>query len=137
MNVLKSIRKPEINVLDVGGGMGSVGRVLVDSCDKARVDVVDNSSLAKKHFLRHPKLRLIYEDFLDVQPEKQYDAIIFRTVLHHIIGDSSRKTLEAQHRAIARARDMLTEDGRLLIIENFYDPVVSDDISGEIIFQCT
>jgi SAM-dependent methyltransferase len=137
VNVLKSINKPEIRVLDVGGGLGSVGRVLAEASDKVHVDVVDNSSLAKKHFLRHAKLRLVYEDFLNVPSDKKYDAIIFRTVLHHIIGNSSRKTLEAQHRAIAKARDMLTDDGKLLIIENFYDPVVSDDISGEIIFQCT
>jgi SAM-dependent methyltransferase len=137
VNVLQGIRKPEISVLDVGGGIGSVGQVLAEASDRVSVDVVDNSALAKKHFLRHPKLQLVYDDFLNVDTGKQYDAIIFRTVLHHIIGDSSRKTLDAQHRAIGKAREMLSDDGRLLIIENFYDPVVSEDISGEIIFQCT
>jgi SAM-dependent methyltransferase len=137
VNVLRSIRKPEIKVLDVGGGIGAVGRVLAESSDKVQVDVVDNSSLAAKNFLRHAKLRLVYDDFLNVHTPRRYDAIIFRTVLHHIIGKSSRQTLAAQHKAIAKAKDMLTDDGRLLIIENFYDPVVSKDISGEIIFQCT
>ncbi len=137
VNVLRGIRKSEVNVLDVGGGIGSVGRVLAESSDKVHVDVVDNSPLAAKHFLHHEKLRLVYEDFLNVPSEKQYDAIIFRTVLHHIIGSSSRKTLELQHKAISKAREMLTDDGRLLIIENFYEPVVSKDISGEIVFQCT
>jgi SAM-dependent methyltransferase len=137
VKALKSINKPEIRVLDVGGGIGSVGRVLAETSDKVHVDVVDNSSLAKKHFLRHARLRIVYDDFLNVRTDKRYDAIIFRTVLHHIIGTSSRKTLEAQHKALAKARDMLADDGKLLIIENFYDPVVSDDISGEIIFQCT
>jgi SAM-dependent methyltransferase len=137
VNVLLRIRKPEINVLDVGGGIGSVGRMLAESSDKVQVDVVDNSSLAAKHFLRHAKLRLVYDDFLNVRSDKKYDAIIFRTVLHHIIGDSSRKTWDLQHKAISKAREMLADDGRLLIIENFYDPVVSEDISGEIIFQCT
>jgi SAM-dependent methyltransferase len=137
VNVLRGMRKPEIRVLDVGGGIGSVGRVLVESSNNIHVDVVDNSSLAAKHFLRHAKLRLIYEDFLNVRAEQKYDAIIFRTVLHHIIGDSSRRTLELQHRAISKARNMLHDDGKLIIIENFYDPVVSKDISGEIIFQCT
>jgi SAM-dependent methyltransferase len=137
VNALKDIRKPEINVLDVGGGMGSVGHVLAEASDKVYVDVVDNSALAKKHFLRHSKLRLIYDDFLNVGTRKKYDAIIFRTVLHHIIGNSARETLKAQHKAVAKARDMLTDDGRLMIIENFYDPVITEDLSGEIIFQCT
>ncbi len=137
VDVLKRIRKPEIKVLDVGGGIGSVGRVLADSSNGVEVDVVDNSSLAAKHFLRHAKLRLVYADFLDVRSDRKYDAIIFRTVLHHIIGDSSRKTFALQHEAICKAKDMLHDDGRLLIIENFYDPVISKDISGELIFQCT
>jgi SAM-dependent methyltransferase len=137
VNVLKGIDKTEIRVLDVGGGIGSVGRVLAESSDRVHVDVVDNSSLAAKHFQCHARLRLVYDDFLNVRPGRQYDAIIFRTVLHHIIGRSSRRTWELQHKAIGKSRDLLTDDGRLLIIENFYDPLVSDDISGEIIFQCT
>jgi 2-polyprenyl-3-methyl-5-hydroxy-6-metoxy-1,4-benzoquinol methylase len=44
VNALKSIRKPEINVLDIGGGIGSVGRVLAESSDKVHVDVVDKSA---------------------------------------------------------------------------------------------
>jgi SAM-dependent methyltransferase len=137
VNALKSIPRPEISVLDVGGGIGSVGKVLADASGAVSVDVVDNSALAKKHFLRHSRLRLVYDDFLNIRSLKKYDAIIFRTVLHHIIGDSSRATLAAQNKAIRKARDLLADDGKLLIIENFYDPVISEDISGEIIFQCT
>lgn len=137
LKVIKRIPKPAIKVLDVGGGIGSVGCVLVETSDKVEVDVVDNSSLAAQHFLHHDKLRLLYDDFLKVRTDRKYDAIIFRTVLHHIIGNSSRQTLEVQHEAIGKAREMLSDDGRLIIIENFYDPVVSKDISGEIIFQCT
>jgi tRNA1(Val) A37 N6-methylase TrmN6 len=137
LSALQAIHKPEINVMDVGGGMGAVGRVLAEASERIHVDVVDNSALAAKHFLHHDRLRLIYDDFLNVHSDKKYDVMIFRTVLHHIIGNSSRKTLALQHKAISKARDLLHDDGRLIIIENFYDPVVSKDLSGEIIFQCT
>lgn len=134
---IREIRKDRIDVLDVGGGIGLVGALLAESQDNVFVDVVDNSILAKQNFMLHDRLQLIFDDFLNVDVGKTYDVIIFRTVLHHIIDRTSKGTLEAQNKALKKAGQLLEPSGKLIVIENFYEPFVTRDITGEIIFQCT
>ena len=129
--------KEKLLVLDIGGGIGTVARAIADSMDKVTVDVIDNSSLARRHFVSGERVNLVYEDFLTTKIERKYDAIIFRTVLHHIVTNSSRSTKLEQSRAIAKAFQILADDGMVFTTENFYEPFFFDDISGEIIFQLT
>ncbi|GEM_PF-1947676 len=138
LNKLLDFKQEEISILDVGGGIGSVGRLLITgSPKKVSVDVVDMSVLAKNKFIAHANLKLIFDDFLNIQTGKKYDVIIFRTVLHHIIGDTSRSTRQLQNRALSKAYQLLGDNGKIFVIENIYNPLVSDDVTGEMIYQCT
>lgn len=128
---------PPITVLDVGGGIGTVGKVLAERLDRLRVDVVDNSVLARDGFVRHDRVRLIFGDFLTIPETEKYHAVIFRTVLHHIIGDSTAETRHRQRQAIQKAGRLLAPGGRIAVIENFYESYLGNDLSGEVIFQLT
>jgi SAM-dependent methyltransferase len=128
---------PPIAVLDVGGGIGTVGRVLAERLDHLRVDVVDNSVLARESFVRHDRVRLIFGDFLTMTETEHYHYVIFRTVLHHIIGASAAETRHRQRQAIEKAGRLLAPGGKIAVIENFYESYLGNDVSGEIIFQLT
>ena len=135
---LNGFKQEKINILDVGGGVGSVGRLLITgSPKKVFVDVIDNSVLAKQKFINHENLKLIFDDFLNMQTGKKYDVIIFRTVLHHIIGDSSQSTRQLQNLALSKAYQLINDDGKIFVIENFYNPFIFNDVTGEMIYQCT
>ncbi len=135
---LNHFKKEHISVLDVGGGIGLVGQLLItDGSKKVSVDVVDKSVLAKKNFISHENLRLIFDDFLNMPTRNKYDVIIFRTVLHHIISDTSQSTRKLQNRALSKAYQLLDDGGKIFVVENFYNPLVSSDLTGEMIYQCT
>jgi|HubBroStandDraft_1064217.scaffolds.fasta_scaffold00021_87 ubiquinone/menaquinone biosynthesis C-methylase UbiE len=138
--ILESLRDSgnrETAVLDIGGGIGSVGVVLADNIDRTQVDVIDNSVLAEQNFMTHERVKLIFGNFLNMAESKQYDVIIFRTVLHHIIGATSEATYGLQDQAIAKAGRLLLQGGKVFVVENFYESFFSDDVTGELIFQLT
>ena len=131
-------KQEHIRVLDVGGGIGAAGRLLITGSPKnVSVDVIDKSVLAKRNFISHEKLKLIFDDFLNISTEKKYDVIIFRTVLHHIIGDTSQSTRQLQNRALSKAYQLLNDGGKIFVVENFYNPLISNDVTGEMIYHCT
>jgi hypothetical protein len=101
------------------------------------VDVVDHSVLGRKNFINHERTRLIFDDFLNARFDCVYDAVIIRTVLHHILGKTEGQTAALQATAIAKARDVLAGDGTLFVTENFYEPFLFSDLTGGMIFQLT
>lgn len=127
----------EIRVLDVGGGIGTVAKAIVDSVSNCEVHVVDNSPLAKEAFITDSRVKLFYEDFLTLNQNKSYQFIIFRTVLHHFVSDTETRTRELQSKALAKAKDMLSDDGVIFVTENFYEPLLGIDLTGRLIFELT
>jgi SAM-dependent methyltransferase len=134
---LRAMEKRPLRVLDVGGGIGTVGILLAEATDDLSVDVVDNSILGRRNFVRHDKVQLVFGDFLSAEFTRKYDVIIFRTVLHHILGRSKTETVIRQRAAIDKASAVLADGGRVFVTENFYEPFIFSDITGEIIYQLT
>ncbi len=124
--------------LDVGGGIGSVAEVICNSFEKAHVDVLDCSSWAKNFFKTTSRKKLIFQNFFEFNSLEKYDFIIFRTVLHHFVGNSERKTLDLQITALKRAHAEFLKDGGLVfVVENFYQPIFGGDITGRLIYELT
>jgi SAM-dependent methyltransferase len=129
---------PSLRVLDVGGGNGKFAAILANWAH-CRVDVLDPSSIAAEHFTKSPRCALIRGDFNNWRSEsgEQYDLIIFRVVLHHLIGQGNQGTERNQKAALAKAASMLTKRGRIYILENVYEPYVGDDLSARLIYEAT
>lgn len=134
---LKQRKSDDLQIADIGGGIGSVARAIATEVPNASVDVIDNSVLAGAEFIDVDNVRLVQEDFFRWRSRKSYDAVIFRTVLHHFVGRSSSETFRLQVSALHKARTLLTSNGVLFVTENFYESWPFEDLTGEIIYQLT
>lgn len=126
-----------LRVLDVGGGIGTTALALVHALPHVHVDVIERSDVAKQLAISHSSIHFTYQDFFDFVPQQKYDAIVFRTVLHHFIADTQPATHALQQRALLRSKDSLTAGGQLFITENFYEPFFGKDTTGALIYQIT
>jgi SAM-dependent methyltransferase len=134
---VRALGRGQLRILDVGGGIGSMAAALADALPQATVDVIDLSPLARDNFIVHERTSLIVDDFLRWEPEIRYDVVIFRTVLHHIVGPTESETRASQHRAIEKASGITAPGGKLFVVENFYDPIATEDFTGRMIYYLT
>lgn len=128
--------------LDVGGGIGQFASALLSHlAPGSSVLILDPSELAERHAVRQPGLDFQRGDFLEHSDDRRYDFIILKTVLHHLIAPldrpGERRTREAQALALRKARNLLTEDGVLLVEENLYDGIGGSDVTGRLVFLLT
>jgi SAM-dependent methyltransferase len=128
---------PTLRVLDIGGGNGQFASVLA-AWLQTRVDVIDPSVVAARNFTKFPLCTLIPSDFTTWSNNAgSYDLVIFRLVLHHLIDRDNERTERTQAEALLKAASLLSDRGRIYILENIYDPLIGSDISGRLIFEAT
>ena len=111
-------------VLEVGCGVGTYTRLLVERCSPERLMSIDISSDAIEHCrtrLRHPIVEFKCTDVLNVSGE--FDTIVCMNVLEHIADDRS---------ALRHMMEMLRPRGTLFLLvpahNSFFTPW--DDASG-------
>jgi len=131
--------KTELAGLDVGGGIGMFATRVVGNCpDKdLNITVVDPGLEASKQQIQDPSVDFVLSPFNEFESEQRYDFIIFRLVLHHLIGENAKETAHHQLEALKRAKSLLKDDGFLFIVENFYEPMIGTDTTSQIIYRVT
>lgn len=123
-----------LELLDVGGGIGTAAASLADECN-ARVDVIDFSPLARDNFVKHERVSLVFADFFRLETDKKYDAVLFRLVLHHFVGASNDETRRLQLTGLRRAAELLKNRARVFILEDIYEPYLGEDNTGRLIYE--
>lgn len=137
VDIINNLNKLEPKGLDVGGGMGRFASAIIEAIPKARITIVDPSSLAEKSCIRTSKLQFQRADFLNFETEEKYDFIIFKTVLHHLVGPNEKTTRKFQIDALNKASRLLSDNGVIIVEENFYESLGSTDFTGRLIFEIT
>ncbi len=119
--LLRQVPQPCENALDVGCGTGSFARAL--ALRAKHVQAIDLSPgmvrVARDRSVQHPNVEFLVGDFLSLElPANHFDCIAAIAVLHHMPWE----------RAVRRARDLLREGGRLLIIDLVKDDGLADHL---------
>ena len=129
--------KPSLTGLDIGGGIGLFAASVADICpdQDVQITVVDPGLEASRQRIENPSVNFELASFDNYTTEQKFDFVSFRLVLHHLIGQNEADTLQVQAKALAKARDMLKDDGFLLIVENFYEPMVGTDFTSRLIYE--
>jgi hypothetical protein len=138
IDLLGSLGKESLVGLDVGGGIGRFASVVAENVEGCRIVVVDNSELVSDAFVGNERCSLIERDWFTYNSGIKYDFIIFKTVLHHFVESSDKKTRNSQVLGLLKAADVLKDDGVLIIEENFYESAFGfGDLSGRLIYEIT
>lgn len=137
LEILNCLPRRDLKGLDIGGGMGAFALAVVDALERCHITIVDRSVLAAENFVGNKRVSFCFGDFLEFSAEEKFDFILFKTVLHHLISSNDSRTRDLQLRALTKAKDLLKEDGVIIVEENFYEGIGGSDITGRVIFELT
>lgn len=110
-------RGKKIEICEFGGGAGQLLGYLQKKYPRARytnVEIIEDY----KQFLASDKIRFIVGSVLSSGfPDKSFDVIIMRDVLHHLVGRSYHETLDNQKLALTELKRMVKPGGAIFIEE--------------------
>ena len=124
--------------LDIGGGNGRFADRMLDAFPDCVGTVLDTSQLLLDRNTPNPRKSLVRESAQNIGALGQrFDVACLHLVLHHLIGETYRETranIVSQVRATA---NVLTDRGRVSLVENLYDGWWIDRAPGRIIYSFT
>jgi SAM-dependent methyltransferase len=127
-------------LLDVGGGNGKFADRVLAHFPNATVTVLDNSeSLLAKNTLSPRKTVVCdtVENLESVGKRQRFDIICLHWLLHHLVGDSHRRTTRHQLGALKSVRRLLQPCGRISVFENMYEGYIFPRLPGWTIYHLT
>ncbi len=119
------------SVIDIGGGVGYFARRL-SHLTGARVTVLD-SDAASVAACRAAGIDAVCGDALSSLSIGEAEIVCFNLILHHLVGQSEKVTLDLQRRALA----VWHAQARFVFVHEYIYESYFNDISGWLIFQIT
>lgn len=99
--ILKAIKKLKLkkstNVLEIGCGVGTVSKLLVNHFAEGQFlgcDISEESILSARHFVDASRARFLCTDMSDFSDKEQFDLVVFPDVLEHIPQELHKNIFE-------------------------------------------
>lgn len=132
----------EFHCLDVGGGAGRFGDLILDAYPHSQVTILDNSDYLLRQNSQSSRKTTIHADAFEVNKvfqnkDHSFDIVILNHVIHHFIGDSYAETISIQKDILAKIFMGLPDKSYVFIVENAYNGVYFNDLPGKIIYKLT
>jgi ubiquinone/menaquinone biosynthesis C-methylase UbiE len=146
-SVLKNILNERISItgssfsfLDIGGGNGKFTDRVLSEFTESNGKLLDNSPyLLSLNTENHRKttIEANVEDVEVLLESQKFDVIFMNWVLHHFVKGGYLSTLETQVRILGEAKKCLSENGRIIVIENLPEGLFGETICSFIINRVT
>ena len=131
-------KQQRFDVLDVGGGNGAYADRLLRTYSKAHLTVLEPDQYLLSKNSKHPRKQVVQGTFQSAELiNYSFDVIQFNWVLHHFISDNYKSSRALQLEALREARMLLRPGGRIVILENFYDGFLLNNLPSRVIFELT
>ena len=131
-------KQNRFDVLDVGGGNGVYADRLLRTFQRSHVTVLEPDAYLLSRNRSHQRKQIVQGTFQSAELSNySFDIIQFNWVLHHFVSNSYSKTRALQQEALREARMLLRPGGRIIILENFYDGFLFDNLPSRIIYSLT
>lgn len=128
------------SLLDIGGGSGSFSCQVLKQFPMSEVTILDNSQYLLSSIKPHPRQRIILgsaEQINILFKEKKFDIISFNWLLHHLVSKSYSDTRKIQIDVMNKAQGLLSNNGKILVVETLYEGLFFTNLPGRIIFILT
>jgi cyclopropane fatty-acyl-phospholipid synthase-like methyltransferase len=122
---IKRRAAPGATLLDVGCGTGALLELLESETGIADLTGMDVSSSALTVADERVTCTTIKASILDLDVTsitQRFDFVVMAAVLHHLVAESRKRSRELAARALDHALELLTDDGRLVIVEPTFTP---------------
>jgi hypothetical protein len=133
-------RDGAFTLLDVGGGNGFfVDRILAEF-PNATATLVDNAQTLLNRNRQHPRKRLVLGSADDLSKQlggQRFDVVSLHWVLHHMVVRSWGGSAAMQVRLLRDVRQLLSDRGRVSVLENMYQGRVVESFAPWLIYQLT
>lgn len=128
----------DFSFLDVGGGNGVFADRLLAGYPAARGTVLDSAPSLLARNTPHERKTLQAQSAANLSHlEERFDLVCFNWVLHHLIGNSRKESIDHVRATLMSAVGLLTPRGCIAVFENFYQGYLVDDLPGSLIFNLT
>jgi len=123
------------NLLDIGGGSGKFAKLFLENFPNIEVTVLDPSrSLLNR--IGNPKIHKIQGKLPHNIPiNSKFDYIHIKEVLHHITGPTIHDSKNLIKQSLKNIKNLLNDQGFLLIHELFYDGYLIPELPSYLIFN--
>ncbi len=138
-HIKKNQNKNMLKILDFGCGDGAFIKCLLNDGIDATFFGTDVShimiNMAKQN-ISNSKVELFVADGfkLPLKPEVKFDLIHADSVLHHIIGNTRKKSKRLVKELLKELSNRLDENGCLVIEELYYDSYLFPNLTSSLIF---
>jgi ubiquinone/menaquinone biosynthesis C-methylase UbiE len=127
-------------VLDLGGGNGVFADQLLTRFPKSTVTILDISSYLLARNNPSNGKELIHgsiEEMADLLAGRTFDHITINWVLHHLVGNSYRTSLENCRETLIHCKKLLKPGGTVIIAENMFDSYLGSNLASHVIYAIT
>jgi SAM-dependent methyltransferase len=122
--------KPGADVLDIGGASGILlSELLKRSSVNFNPHLLEVDDFYKER-IKDNRIKFIKGSILNIDQTKQFDIVLARQMLHHLIGSSFSQTKANQIKALKNLWRLVKADGYLIIEEE----VNNNSIASKIIY---
>lgn len=135
INFIKNVNNnTKRSLLDIGGASGTFAKFISSECQNIEITVLDPSQemlnkIDESH-IKKVKGMLPHQIFL----QSRFDFIHVKEVFHHITGPSIKDSKKLLIESLQTIKNLLNDDGFLLIHEVFYESPVIQTSTSNIIY---
>jgi ubiquinone/menaquinone biosynthesis C-methylase UbiE len=126
--------------LDIGGGNGVFCDKVLAGFPKAQAVLLDNSEyLISLNRTQDNKVIICdsVENISSLFQTEKFDVIFLNLVLHHFVGNNYRLTYNNVVNVLESLKPLLSEKGRVYIMEDVYNGLLFDGLPSHLIYSLT
>jgi len=134
INFIRKQNKRKISLLDVGGGSGLFARLVREKCPNATITVVDPSKEMLNKINDEDTITICGKLPNQLSLDSKFGYIHVKEVFHHITGSSVCESKKLLKESLFSLKNLMEEDGFLMIHELFYESYIIPRLSRTLIF---
>jgi ubiquinone/menaquinone biosynthesis C-methylase UbiE len=135
-----SVTGSDFSFLDIGGGNGKFTDRVLSNFQESHGYLLDNSSYLlslNTSDQRKTVAEVSAEDIVGLLQDQKFDIIFMNWVLHHFVKGGYSTTLQTQVNILKQAKSLLSENGRIIVIENLPEGLFGETVCSFIINRVT